>query len=147
MQFICQLRRKKVGISQNLSFSTQESYFPLQLLGKGIRLISLCYTRRYLATQWSWKQSAFKAASSLHLIEWLRLSGLQRTPTMLVNRKGHKTHSWTHTHTHKRAARSTPVPRKQPRALAPPPHLHVQSFWKRVSLTYVVIKARHQRSH
>lgn len=60
---------EKKGISQNLSFPMQESYFPLQLLGKGIRLISLCYTRRYLATQRCRKQSAFKAASSLHLIE------------------------------------------------------------------------------
>lgn len=45
------LEEKKNWYLTKPLFSTQESYFPLQLLGKGIRLISLCYTRRYLARQ------------------------------------------------------------------------------------------------
>lgn len=102
--------KKKRYLAKPL-FSTQESHFPLQLFGKGIRLISLCYTRRYWATQWSRKQSAFKAASSLHLIEWLRLSGLQRTPTTLVNSTKHPPER-----TRVHAAPSTPVPPKRPKS-------------------------------
>lgn len=46
MQFICQLRRKKsLYLVKVFFFSKQEGYFPLELLGKGIRLISLCDTQ------------------------------------------------------------------------------------------------------